>query len=89
MKIVEYKLSTERHPCLTVMQSAHNAQDFHEKREMLFLKLIVAGHSTLYITRTEGWFWQRPWAYALVEFVVNNVIKMVAYWLLQRRINYV
>ena len=28
---------------------------------MLFLKLIVAGHSTLYITRTEGWFWQRPY----------------------------
>jgi H+-transporting ATPase len=29
-------------------------------RTMLFLKLIVAGHSTLYITRTRGWFWQRP-----------------------------
>jgi H+-transporting ATPase len=37
--------------------------DFSEDviRSMLFLKLIVAGHSTLYITRTEGWFWQRPW----------------------------
>jgi H+-transporting ATPase len=30
-------------------------------RTLLFLKLIIAGHSTLYITRTEGWFWQRPW----------------------------
>ncbi len=30
-------------------------------RSLLFLKLIVAGHSTLYITRSEGWFWQRPW----------------------------
>ena len=29
-------------------------------RTMLFLKLIVAGHSTLYVTRQEGWFWQRP-----------------------------
>jgi len=29
-------------------------------RTMLFLKLIVAGHSTLYVTRSEGWFWQRP-----------------------------
>ena len=28
---------------------------------MLFLKLIVAGHSTLYITRTDGWFWQKPY----------------------------
>jgi H+-transporting ATPase len=30
-------------------------------RTLLFLKLIVAGHSTLYVTRQEGWFWQRPW----------------------------
>ena len=30
-------------------------------QSMLFLKLIIAGHSTLYITRTDGWFWQRPW----------------------------
>jgi H+-transporting ATPase len=29
-------------------------------RSMLFLKLIVAGHSTLYVTRARGWFWQRP-----------------------------
>lgn len=26
----------------------------------LFLKLIIAGHSTLFITRASGWFWQRP-----------------------------
>ncbi len=30
-------------------------------RTLLFLKLIVAGHSTLYITRSEGWFWEKPW----------------------------
>jgi H+-transporting ATPase len=30
-------------------------------RSCLFLKLIVAGHSTLYVTRARGWFWQRPW----------------------------
>ncbi len=29
-------------------------------QSLLFLKLIIAGHSTLYITRVEGWFWQRP-----------------------------
>jgi H+-transporting ATPase len=28
---------------------------------LLFLKLIIAGHSTLYVTRAEGWFWERPW----------------------------
>ncbi len=92
-------------------------------RSMLFLKLIVAGHSTLYLTRNEGWFWKRPWpapllfgatfgteivgtliavygflitpigwkfalwmwAYALVWFVFNDVIKMLAYRLLRRR----
>ena len=86
-------------------------------QSLLFLKLIVAGHSTLYITRTEGWFWQRPypapllmaatfgteilgtliavygifitpvgwkyalwmWAYALGWFLVNDVVKMLAY----------
>ena len=35
-------------------------------RSMLFLKLIVAGHSTLYITRTHGWFWHRPWPAGLL-----------------------
>jgi H+-transporting ATPase len=30
-------------------------------QSMMFLKLIVAGHSTLYITRADGWFWRRPW----------------------------
>lgn len=28
---------------------------------LLFLKLIIAGHSTIYVTRAEGWFWKRPW----------------------------
>jgi len=30
-------------------------------RTLMFLKLIIAGHSTLYVTRAEGWFWERPW----------------------------
>jgi H+-transporting ATPase len=30
-------------------------------RTLLFLKLIIAGHSTLYVTRADGWFWRRPW----------------------------
>ena len=30
-------------------------------RSMMFLKLLVAGHLTLYITRALRWFWQRPW----------------------------
>lgn len=27
----------------------------------IFLKLLVSGHLTLFITRSRGWFWQRPW----------------------------
>jgi H+-transporting ATPase len=29
-------------------------------QSFIFLKLIVAGHSTIYVTRTERHFWQRP-----------------------------
>jgi H+-transporting ATPase len=28
---------------------------------MIFLKLLVAGHMTIYITRSRGWLWQKPW----------------------------
>jgi H+-transporting ATPase len=28
---------------------------------LLFLKLLVAGHMTIYVTRVRGWFWRRPW----------------------------
>ncbi|HXH71330.1 MAG TPA: plasma-membrane proton-efflux P-type ATPase [Mariprofundaceae bacterium] len=35
---------------------------------MLFLKLVVAGHSTLYICRSRGWFWQHPWPSPLLLF---------------------
>ncbi len=28
---------------------------------LIFLKLLVAGHLTIYITRNNGFFWQRPW----------------------------
>jgi H+-transporting ATPase len=27
---------------------------------LIFLKLLVAGHLTIYLTRNEGWFWDRP-----------------------------
>ena len=28
---------------------------------MIFLKLLVAGHFTIYLTRNPSWFWRRPW----------------------------
>ncbi len=29
-------------------------------RTLIFLKLLVAGHLTLYVTRSYGWLWERP-----------------------------
>jgi H+-transporting ATPase len=28
---------------------------------LIFLKLLVAGHFTIYLTRNPSWFWRRPW----------------------------
>lgn len=30
-------------------------------QSMIFLKLIVAGHATIFLTRTDDWFWKRPY----------------------------
>jgi H+-transporting ATPase len=27
----------------------------------IFLKLLVSGHMTIYLTRNKGWMWERPW----------------------------
>jgi H+-transporting ATPase len=29
-------------------------------QSMIFLKLLVAGHATIFLTRTDDWFWKRP-----------------------------
>jgi len=55
-------------------------------RSLLFLKLIIAGHSTLYITRVEGWFWQRPWPSPLLfgatfgTEVLGTLIAVYGFW---------
>jgi H+-transporting ATPase len=88
---------------------------------LMYLKLSVAGHLTVFLTRTRGPFWSiRParillvavlgtqmlatliavyglfmtplgwgwtlfvWGYALVWFLVNDRVKLVAYWALDR-----
>lgn len=30
-------------------------------QSMMFLKLVVAGHATIFVTRTPDWFWRRPY----------------------------
>lgn len=47
----------------------------------MFLKLVIAGHSPLYVTRTNGWFWQRPWPSPLLfgaTFVTEIVGTVIA-----------
>ncbi len=39
----------------TVMQLPHEVM-----QTLIFLKLLVAGHLTIYVTRNQGWFWVRP-----------------------------
>ena len=88
---------------------------------LMYLKLSVAGHLTVFLTRTRGPFWSiRParvlwaavvgtqavatviavygvfmtplgwgwagfvWAYALVWFFVNDRVKLLAYWIVDR-----
>jgi H+-transporting ATPase len=88
---------------------------------LMYLKLSVAGHLTIFLTRTRGPFWSiRParillaavvgtqtvatliavyglfmtplgwgwalfvWGYALVWFIVNDRVKLMAYWALDR-----
>lgn len=33
---------------------------------VIFLKLLVSGHMTIYLTRNRGWAWRRPWPSALL-----------------------
>jgi H+-transporting ATPase len=89
-------------------------------QSLMFLKLLVAGHLTIYITRSAGTFWKRPWpnwrlvvatettqiigtlaavygwgmtplgwkyalavwGYALVWFLINDLVKVEVYRLL-------
>jgi H+-transporting ATPase len=91
-------------------------------RTLIYLKLSVAGHLTIFVTRTCGPFWARPapaplllgavigtqliatliavygvlmtplgweraglvWAYALAWFLVNDRVKLAAFWWLDR-----
>ncbi|BBP43369.1 plasma-membrane proton-efflux P-type ATPase [Thiosulfativibrio zosterae] len=40
------------------LQHLNFAEDIIQS--MIFLKLVVAGHFTLWILRSEGWFWEKP-----------------------------
>jgi H+-transporting ATPase len=45
-------------------------------RTIIFLKLLVAGHLTLYVTRNQHWFWSRPWP-SWKMFVVLEATQVV------------
>ena len=35
-------------------------------QSLIFLKLVVAGHATIFLTRTDGWFWKPPYPSAVL-----------------------
>jgi len=46
-------------------------------QSFIFLKLVIAGHSTIYVTRTERHFWQRPFP-APVLFLATTATEIAA-----------
>ncbi len=55
-------------------------------QSMMFVKLIVAGHTTIFVTRTEDWFWKRPfpsWILVQASFwsaVLGTMIGVYGWW---------
>ncbi|MFW5657377.1 MAG: plasma-membrane proton-efflux P-type ATPase [Bacteroidota bacterium] len=39
----------------------HQGWDENTIQTMMFLKLLVAGHMTIFLTRNEGWMWDKPY----------------------------
>ncbi len=56
-------------------------------RSMIFLKLIVAGHTTIFVTRTEDWFWKRPFPSGILlhasfwSAVLGTLIAVYGWWI--------
>lgn len=74
------------------MPGGRRTSSSHETvRTLFFLKLVAAGHLTIYITRNTGPLWQRPWpnwrlvvaaesprvGLALAWLVVNDAVKVL------------
>jgi H+-transporting ATPase len=43
---------------------------------IIFLKLLVAGHLTIYVTRNQRWFWMKPWP-SLRLFVTTETTQIL------------
>jgi H+-transporting ATPase len=58
-----------------------------ELQTLIFLKLLVAGHMTIYVTRVRDWFWRRPWPslklfFALETTQIIGTLVAVSGWLI-------
>ncbi|WJW76354.1 plasma-membrane proton-efflux P-type ATPase [Thiohalobacter sp. IOR34] len=55
-------------------------------QSVIFCKLIVAGHLTIFVTRTEDWMWKRPYPSALLlhaglwSAVLGTLISVYGWW---------
>jgi H+-transporting ATPase len=52
-------------PLFIVRKGEHQSLEFRAAGRCtpgtIFLKLLVSGHMTIYLTRNNGWVWERPW----------------------------
>jgi len=53
---------------------------------LIFLKLLIAGHSTIFVTRNSGWFWKQPWpsplllGAILITEIIGTLIAVNGIW---------
>jgi len=50
-------------------------------QSMFFAKLVIAGHGTIYNTRTDGWFWKKPypsWLLFNATFITRIIGTLIA-----------
>jgi len=53
---------------------------------VIFCKLIVAGHTTIFVTRTEDWMWKRPFPSGILlhaslwSAVAGTLISVYGWW---------
>lgn len=64
-----------------------------EVQTAMFLKLLVAGHMTLYLTRSPGWMWQKPrpnlWMFLALEGTQITGTLVAVYGLLVTSITWI
>ena len=55
-------------------------------QSLIFVKLVVAGHTTIFVTRSRDWMWKRPWPSGILlhasfwSAVFGTLIGVYGWW---------